>query len=36
VMRRRKGMADTVVAGTGDFLPTTAVLNPAYLLHLVM
>jgi flavin-dependent dehydrogenase len=36
VMRRRKGMADTVVAVTGDFLPTTAVLNPAYLLRLVL
>jgi len=36
VMRRHKGMADTVVAVTGDFLPTTAVLNPAYLLRLVL
>jgi flavin-dependent dehydrogenase len=36
VMRRRKWMADTVVAVTGDFLPPTAVLNPGYLLRLLV
>ena len=36
VMRRHKGMADTVVAVTGDFLPPSAVLNPGYLLRLVV
>ncbi len=36
VMRRRKGMADTVVAVTGDFLPPSAVLNPGYLMRLVV
>jgi flavin-dependent dehydrogenase len=35
-MRRHKGMADTVVAVTGDFLPPSAVLNPRYLLRLVV
>jgi flavin-dependent dehydrogenase len=35
-MRRRKHMADTVVAVTGDFLTPWAVLNPAYLLRLVI
>jgi flavin-dependent dehydrogenase len=35
-MRRHKGMADTVVAVTGDFLPPSAVLNPTYLLRLVV
>jgi flavin-dependent dehydrogenase len=35
-MRRRPWMADTVVAVTGDFLPTSAVLNPGYLLRLVI
>ncbi len=36
IMRRRKHMADTIVAVTGDFRPPWAVLNPAYLLRLVM
>jgi flavin-dependent dehydrogenase len=36
VMRRRKGMADTAVAVTGDFLPPSAVLRPGYLLRLVV
>jgi flavin-dependent dehydrogenase len=35
-MRRRPWMADIVVAVTGDFLPTSAVLNPGYLLRLVL
>ncbi len=35
-LSRRKGMADTVVAVTGDFLPTSAVLRPGYLLRLVV
>ena len=35
-MRLHKGMADTVVAVTGDFLPPSAVLNPGYLLRLVV
>ena len=33
---KRKAMADTVVAVTGDFQPTSRVLNPAYLLRLVL
>lgn len=33
---RRKAMADTVVAVTGDFLPASAVLRPGYLLRLVV
>lgn len=36
VLSRRKAMADTVVAVTGDFLPTSAVLRPGYLLRLVV
>lgn len=36
IMRRRKHMADTVVAVTGDFLPPWAVLNPGFLLRLVV
>ncbi len=36
VMRRRKHMADTIVAVTGDFLSPWAVLNPGYLLRLVV
>lgn len=33
-LRRRKWMADTIVAVTGDYLPPTAVLNPGYLARL--
>ncbi len=36
ILSRRKAMADTVVAVTGDFLPTSAVLRPGYLLRLVV
>jgi flavin-dependent dehydrogenase len=36
VMRRRKAMADTAVAVTGDFLPPSSVLRPGYLLRLVV
>ncbi len=36
ILARRKAMADTVVAVTGDFLPTSAVLRPGYLLRLVV
>ena len=36
VMNRRPGMADTVVAVTGDFLPPAAVLRPGYLLRLLV
>lgn len=36
IMTRRKAMADTIVAVTGDFLPTSAVLRPGYLLRLVL
>ena len=36
VMRRKAGMADTIVAVTGDFLPTSAILRPAFLLRLVL
>lgn len=36
VLGRRKGMADTIVAVTGDFLPPSAVLRPGYLLRLVI
>lgn len=36
IMRRRKYMADTIVAVTGDFLPPWAVLNPGFLLRLVV
>lgn len=35
-MRRRKAMADTIVAVTGDFLSPWAVLNPGYLIRLVV
>jgi len=35
-LSRRKAMADTIVAVTGDFLPTSAVLRPGYLLRLVV
>jgi flavin-dependent dehydrogenase len=35
VMRRRKVLADIIVAVTGDFLPPTAVLRPSYLLRLL-
>ncbi len=34
-LRRREWMADTVVAVTGDFQPTSKVLRPGYLLRLV-
>jgi flavin-dependent dehydrogenase len=33
---RHKAMADTIVAVTGDFLPTSAVLRPGYLLRLIV
>ncbi len=36
ILSRRKAMADTVVAVTGDFLPPSAVLRPGYLLRLVV
>jgi menaquinone-9 beta-reductase len=36
ILARRKAMADTIVAVTGDFLPTSAVLRPGYLLRLVV
>ena len=36
VMNRNPGMADTVVAVTGDFLPASAVLRPGYLLRLLV
>lgn len=36
ILARRKAMADTVVAVTGDFLPTSAVLRPGFLLRLVV
>jgi len=36
ILGRRKAMADTVVAVTGDFLPPSAVLRPGYLLRLLM
>ncbi len=35
VMQRRKAMADTIVACTGDFVPTSAVLRPGYLIKLL-
>ncbi|HEX9069939.1 MAG TPA: NAD(P)/FAD-dependent oxidoreductase [Ktedonobacterales bacterium] len=35
-MRRHPGMADRIVAVTGDFLPPSAVLNPSYLLLLAL
>ena len=35
-MGRRKAMADTLLGVTGDFLPTSAVLNPRYLSRLVV
>jgi menaquinone-9 beta-reductase len=35
-LTRRKAMADTLLAVTGDFLPTSAVLNPRYLARLVV
>jgi menaquinone-9 beta-reductase len=35
ILQRRKSMADTIVAVTGDFLPTSAVLNPGYLARLI-
>jgi flavin-dependent dehydrogenase len=35
-LTRRKAMADTLLAVTGDFLPTNAVLNPGYLARLVV
>ena len=36
VLGRHKRMADTMVAVTGDFLPTSAVLQPGYLLRLLV
>ncbi len=36
MLARRKAMADTIVAVTGDFLPTSAVLRPSFLLRLVV
>jgi flavin-dependent dehydrogenase len=36
ILGRRKTMADTIVAVTGDFLPPSAVLRPGYLLRLVV
>jgi menaquinone-9 beta-reductase len=36
VMKRKAGMADTMVAVTGDFLPTSAVLRPGFLLRLIV
>jgi menaquinone-9 beta-reductase len=36
ILGRRKEMADTVVAVTGDFLPPSAALRPGYLLRLVL
>jgi menaquinone-9 beta-reductase len=35
-LSRRKAMADSLLAVTGDFLPTSAVLNPSYLARLVI
>lgn len=35
VLQRRKPMADTIVAVTGDFLPASAVLRPGYLARLL-
>jgi menaquinone-9 beta-reductase len=35
-MAQRKAMADTLLGVTGDFLPTSAVLNPRYLARLVV
>jgi flavin-dependent dehydrogenase len=35
-LARRKAMADTLVAVTGDYLPTSAVLRPGYLLRLLV
>lgn len=35
-LARRKTMADTLLAVTGDFLPTSAVLRPGYLVRLVV
>jgi flavin-dependent dehydrogenase len=35
-LARRQGMADTLMAVTGDFLPPSAVLNPAFLLRLLV
>jgi flavin-dependent dehydrogenase len=36
VLERRKAMADTMIAVTGDFLPASAVLRPGYLLRLLV
>ena len=36
VLARRKPMADTIVAVTGDILPPSAVLRPSYLLRLLV
>jgi flavin-dependent dehydrogenase len=36
VLGRRKAMANTIVAVTGDFLPPSAALRPGYLLRLIV
>ena len=36
ILKRKAGMADTIVAVTGDYLPTSAVLRPGFLLRLVV
>jgi flavin-dependent dehydrogenase len=36
VLKRKAGMADTIVAVTGDYLPSSAVLRPGFLFRLIM
>ncbi|MGO8948397.1 MAG: NAD(P)/FAD-dependent oxidoreductase [Ktedonobacterales bacterium] len=36
VLKRKTGMADTIVAVTGDYLPSSVVLRPGFLLRLIM
>jgi flavin-dependent dehydrogenase len=36
ILRRKAGMADTIVAVTGDYLPSSAVLRPGFLLRLLI
>jgi flavin-dependent dehydrogenase len=36
VLKRKAGMADTIVAVTGDYLPSSAVLRLGFLLRLIM
>jgi menaquinone-9 beta-reductase len=36
VLKRKAGMADTIVAVTGDYLPSSAVLRPGFLLRLLI